>query len=59
MKTKETLLQELAPRKFGKRGTIWSIILLFFIKNSTPIYLRSDRINIYISTQKGDKYALS
>jgi len=31
MKSKETIIKELAPRKFGKRGTIWSIILLIFI----------------------------
>lgn len=39
MKTKETLLQDLAPRKFGKRGVIWTIILSLIILAGVIAYI--------------------
>ena len=31
MKNYDTLIEDLAPKKFGKRGTIWTIFLVFII----------------------------
>ena len=31
MKNYDKLLQDLAPKKFGKRGTIWTIFLIVII----------------------------
>jgi molybdopterin-containing oxidoreductase family membrane subunit len=39
MKNYETLLKDLAPRKFGKRGVIWTSILIIIIIIGTIAYI--------------------